>query len=81
MARYNNAPVDQLKINLIKDMLSSPLVNYAYNNFVNLGNNGGTFKERENAFTEYCRCRDLYLGLTPQKKQEPQANLRQRVYQ
>ena len=80
MARYNDSAVHPEKIQLIKDLLSTPQVNYAYLKFVELGNNGGSFKEREEAFNEYCRVRDLFLGLTPQKKQEPQANLRQRVY-
>lgn len=71
MIRYNAAPVDPLKIQLIQDMLSSPLVNALWLEFVHLGNVPGVRCElREKAFDNYATARDLYLGLPSLKKVE-----------
>lgn len=63
--RFNDAPVPELKIKMINDLLQSKFVNESWLKFVYLGNHGGTFKERDKAFNEYCYFRDLQLGLPP----------------
>lgn len=63
--RYNNAPVPELKIKMIEELLQSHPVNEMWLKFVKLGNSSGNWKEREKAFGEYCIYRDLFLGLPP----------------
>lgn len=63
--KFNTAPVDSLKIKLINDLLSSHPVNELWLKFVELGKHGGSIKDREKAFAEYCYFRDQYLGLKP----------------
>jgi hypothetical protein len=63
--RYNNAPVPELKIKMINDMLQSKLVNETYLKLKHLRDYGGTHKEIEIAWKEYCHFRDLHLGLPP----------------
>lgn len=76
MSRYNNSPVDPLKIQLIHDLLSSYPVNELWLKYVAMGNNGATVKQREDQFAEYCHYRDLYLGLPPVKIQGVQSTNR-----
>jgi hypothetical protein len=65
MAKYNDSPVHPEKIKMINEMLQTEPINELWLKFVNLGNYGGTVKEREKAFQEYCHFRDLHLGLKP----------------
>jgi hypothetical protein len=63
--RFDSAPVSELKIQMINDLLQSHPVNELWLKFVNLGNSSGNYKEREKVFGEYCIYRDLFLGLPP----------------
>lgn len=66
MSRYNNSPVDPLKIQLVHDMLSSPLVNALWLEFVHLGTVPNVnYKLRDKAFNNYATARDAFLGLKP----------------
>lgn len=64
MARYNTAPVDSLKVDLIRRLLNDPVVNELWLKFVSM-QNVATAKEREAIFQEYCHFRDKFLGLGP----------------
>jgi hypothetical protein len=61
--RYNNAPVPELKIKMINDLLQAKWVNESYLKLKHLRDYGGTYKEIETAWKEYCHFRDLELGL------------------
>ncbi|HNC40312.1 MAG TPA: hypothetical protein PK522_00860 [Nitrosomonas sp.] len=62
--KFNNAPVDPLKIQLIHDMLNSPEVNALWLEFVHLGNVPQVKHElRAIAFNRYAKARDAFLGL------------------
>lgn len=63
--RFNDDHVAIEKINLIKNLLSDPVVGECWNRFVRLGEINATPKEREIAFQEYCHFRDQFLGLPP----------------
>ena len=70
MHKFNTAPVDPLKIQLIQDMLSSPLVNALWLEFVHLGSIPGVrYELREKAFNNYATARDAFLGLKKKKKE------------
>jgi hypothetical protein len=66
-------------IQKIYDLLHSHPVNELWLKFVDLGKYGGTFKEREKAFNEYCYFRDLYLGYKPLVLQGISAEHRKRL--
>lgn len=63
MKKFDNSPVQPLKIQMIKDLLDSQPVNDLWCEFIRLGNHGGTSKQREDMFQRYADARDAFLGL------------------
>ena len=64
MSKFKN-DVQAKDIKLIDDMLQSQPVNELYLKLKHLRDYGGTHKEIESAWMEYCHFRDLYLGFKP----------------
>lgn len=79
MKKFDAAPVSDLKIQLIKDLLNNPVVNELWLQFIHLGNHGGSAKEREKVFQEYAHFRDMFLGLPALKLQPIQSEHRRRI--
>ena len=65
MSRFDNAPVQELKIQMIKDILNHPTVNYYYHEWLRLKQIAAPFKDIEVAFMSYAKQRDLIGGLPP----------------
>lgn len=63
--RYNDAPVSELKIQMIQDILNNPTVSYYYHEWLRLKNIAAPFKDIDKAFREYAKQRDLIGGLPP----------------
>lgn len=63
--KFNDAPVPELKIQMIENLLKSQPVNDLWCEFIRLGNHGGTPKQREEMFQRYAKARDEFLGLKP----------------
>ena len=77
--KLKNNPVQPEKIQLIHDLLNSYPVNELWLEYVRLGMYGGTYKEREKAWNEYCVFRDKYLGLPPLSVPSIQQTYRDRI--
>lgn len=69
MPRFNDAPVTKEKIQLITDLLNSPVVNELYLKFASMPTSIDfkLIKQREDAFQAYAIARDEFLGLKPLK--------------
>jgi hypothetical protein len=65
MSTRKYAPVHENKINLIKSLLSDPVVSEAYYQWVSIEAIEKNFKKRQSAFVNYYTLRDQFLGLPP----------------
>jgi hypothetical protein len=65
MAKYDQAPVQELKIKMIKDILNHPTVNFYYFEWLRLKYINAPHKEIDIAFRSYAKQRDLIGGLPP----------------
>lgn len=65
MSRFDNAPVQELKIQMIKDILNHPTVSYYYHEWLRLKQISAPLKDIDAAFRMYAKNRDLVGGLPP----------------
>jgi len=65
MARFNTAPVQPEKIQLIKDLLNDAIVGDYYHQWLRLKSSNAHIQIINKAFTEYAIARDRWLGLPP----------------
>jgi hypothetical protein len=84
MARFNDAPVPQIKIDLITQLLRSQPVNSLWLQLCSCphveADTGRSLKEHKHKlWVSYCKARDEFLGLPPRTEEQPQheRNLKQ----
>lgn len=65
MSKFDNAPVQELKIQMIKDILNHPTVNFYYFEWLRLKFINAPNKDIEIAFRAYAKQRDIIGGLPP----------------
>jgi len=61
--RFDSAPVSELKIQMIQDILNNPTVNFYYHEWLRLKSISAPFKDIDKAFREYAKFRDSIGGL------------------
>lgn len=63
--RFDSAPVSELKIQMIQDILNNPTVNFYYHNWLEAKRLGHSLKDIEIAFRAYAKFRDEIGGFPP----------------
>lgn len=65
MSKFDNSPVQPLKIQMINDILSHPTVSYYYHEWLRLKQIAAPLKDIDTAFRTYAKHRDIVGGLAP----------------
>ena len=63
--RFDSAPVSELKIQMIQDILNNTTVNFYYHEWLRLKSISAHFKDIDKAFREYAKFRDEIGGIPP----------------
>lgn len=63
--RFDSAPVSELKIQMIQDILNNLTVNFYYHEWLRLKSISAPFKDIDKAFREYAKFRDEIGGIPP----------------